>query len=102
MLQIGRCGEGFHGRVGKMFGKNAAEANAELFTGNAAGRARRIGAKKFKLGGFLAAEALDFEDDASFGLLFDAENAAREIAVARTRDERGGSSLPGASRSANP
>jgi hypothetical protein len=52
-----------------------------LFAADASGGAGGIGEQKFQAAGFGAAETLHFQDDAVGGSLFDAQNAAGEIAL---------------------
>ena len=81
IFEIRRGGERIHDSVGKFFSEDAREAGAELFASDASGGARRIGKQKFQAAGLGASEALNFQNDAVVSGLFDAKNAARQVAL---------------------
>ena len=81
IFEIRGGGERIHDSVGKFFSEDARETSAELFASDASGGARGIGKQKFQAARFGAAEALNFQNDAVVSGLFDAKNAARQVAL---------------------
>ncbi len=79
MFEVGRRCQGFDRCVGKTFGKDAAQARAELFAGDASGGSRRIRAKKLQASRFCPAESPDLQHDAILRLFADAQNSPRQI-----------------------